>query len=74
MSGCAIRRFGSATPSTRPIDTAAAKELNDKLAQMRSERAKQDSMWQDPAPQQSAAQIQTQIQPRTQQQNYASFK
>jgi hypothetical protein len=70
MSACALRRFGSATPYTRPVDTPAAKELNDKLAQMRSERAKQDSMWLD-VPEQTKQQIQPQPQ---QQQKYALFK
>lgn len=72
MSACALRRFGSATPYTRPVDTPAAKELNDKLAQMRSERAKQDSMWLD-----APGQTQTNVQPQTQQQQqqkYAPFK
>lgn len=73
MSACALRRFGSATPYTRPIDTPAAKELNDKLAQMRSERAKQDSMWLD-APEQTQTKVQPQIQPNPQQQKYAPFK
>ena len=72
MSACALRRFGSATPYTRPVDTPTAKELNDKLAQMRSERAKQDSMWLD-APEQPQIKVQPQPQPQ-QQQKYAPFK
>lgn len=44
---CPLRRFDDVklqTPS-RPINTAAAKELIDRLAAMKQEREKQDGMW-----------------------------
>jgi hypothetical protein len=45
MSGCALRRWGAGTPCTREPDTAAKKEMADRLAVMRAEREKQDTMW-----------------------------
>lgn len=44
---CPLRRFDDAkmqTPS-RPTNTAAAKELADRLATMNQERQRQDTMW-----------------------------
>lgn len=44
---CPLRRFDDVkmqTPS-RPTNTAAVKELTDRLAVMKQEREKQDGMW-----------------------------
>ena len=44
---CPLRRFDDVkmqTPS-RPTNTAAVKELTDRLAAMNRERQKQDGMW-----------------------------
>jgi hypothetical protein len=49
MSGCALKRWGAGTPCTREADTAAKKEMADRLAVMRAEREKQDTMWLQPA-------------------------
>jgi hypothetical protein len=53
MSGCALRRWGSpggAGASQRPPDTAAAREIEAKLAAIRTEREKQDAaLWGAPA-------------------------
>jgi hypothetical protein len=49
MSGCALKRWGTGTPCTREPDTAAKKEMAEKLAIMRAEREKQDTMWLQPA-------------------------
>lgn len=49
MSGCALKRWGAGTPCTREPDTAAKKEMADRLAVMRAEREKQDTMWLQPA-------------------------
>lgn len=46
MSGCARRRWGGGTCApARPSDTAAARELEAKLAAMQAEREKQDAAW-----------------------------
>ena len=49
MSGCALKRWGAGTPCTREADTTAKKEMADRLAVMRAEREKQDTMWLQPA-------------------------
>ena len=44
---CPLRRFDDVklqTPS-RPTNTAAVKELSDKLVRMKQEREKQDTIW-----------------------------
>jgi hypothetical protein len=45
MSSCAIKRWGTGTPCTKEPDTPAAKEMAEKLAKMRAEREKQDTLW-----------------------------
>ena len=45
MSACAIKHWGTGTPCVKESNTAASKELAAKLAQMRAERDKQDTMW-----------------------------
>ena len=45
MSACAIKRWGTGTPCVRETTTPAAKEMATKLAQMRAERERQDTMW-----------------------------
>jgi len=50
---CPLRRFDDVklqTPS-RPTNTAAVKELADRLAAMNQERQKQDGMWLSEEPQ-----------------------
>lgn len=42
---CACNRWGPGTTCERPINTAATKELQDRLKQMQAERANQDRMW-----------------------------
>jgi hypothetical protein len=44
MSGCALRRWGTGHSTYRP-ETAAAKEVEGKLASMMRERERQDCMW-----------------------------
>ena len=56
MSGCALKRWGAGTPCTREPDTAAKKEMADRLAVMRAEREKQDTMWLAPPVAEVAAQ------------------
>ncbi len=55
MSGCALKRWGAGTPCTREPDTAAKKEMADRLAVMRAEREKQDTLWLAPAAAAAAA-------------------
>jgi len=43
MSACAIKHWGTGTPCVK--EAGAAKEMADKLAKMRAEREKQDTMW-----------------------------
>ena len=45
MSACAIKQWGRGTPCVKESNTAATKEMADKLAQMKAEREKQDTMW-----------------------------
>jgi hypothetical protein len=47
---CARRRWGQGTTCERPTNSPASKELQDRLAQMKAERASQDGMWNDPTP------------------------
>lgn len=42
---CACNRWGPGTTSEKPINTQAAKELEDRLAKLKAERAKTDTMW-----------------------------
>lgn len=46
MSACAIKHWGTGTPCIK-TDTPASKEMAAKLSQMRAERDKQDTMWND---------------------------
>jgi len=48
MSACAIKRWGTGTPCVKE-SSGAAKEMAEKLAKMREEREKQDTMWSTPA-------------------------
>jgi hypothetical protein len=45
MSACALKRWGTGTPCVKEATSGAAKEMADKLAKMRAEREKQDTMW-----------------------------
>jgi hypothetical protein len=45
MSACAIKQWGRGTPCVKESNTAAAKEMAAKLAQMKAERDKQDAAW-----------------------------
>jgi hypothetical protein len=42
---CALNRWGPGTTCERPTNSQSAKDLQDKLAKMRSERTEQDKMW-----------------------------
>ena len=42
---CAVRRWGPGTTCERPSNSAASKELQEKLAKMNQERMNQDKMW-----------------------------
>lgn len=53
MSACAIKHWGTGTPCVKESSTAAAKEMAEKLAKMRAEREKQDSMWNLPVEEES---------------------
>ena len=45
MSRCALNRWGPGTTCERPINTESAKELQSKIAAIKAERDKQDSIW-----------------------------
>ena len=49
MSACAIKMWGTGTPCVKEPTSGSAKEMADKLAKMRAERDKQDTMWSLPA-------------------------
>ncbi len=42
---CACNRWGPGTTCEKPTNSAASKELQEKLAAMRNERMAQDKMW-----------------------------
>jgi hypothetical protein len=44
---CACNRWGPGTTCERPTNTQNAKDLQEKLAKMRSERTEQDKMWEN---------------------------
>ena len=48
MSCQARRRWKTGTQFTNPVQSDANTELQARLAQMKSEREQQDTMWQDP--------------------------
>lgn len=45
MSRCALNRWGPGTTCERPINTESSKDLQAKIAAMKAERDKQDSIW-----------------------------
>ena len=45
MSRCALNRWGPGTTCERPINTESSKDLQAKIALMKAERDKQDSIW-----------------------------
>lgn len=45
MSRCGLNRWGPGTTCERPINTESSKELQAKIAAMKAEREKQDSIW-----------------------------
>jgi hypothetical protein len=57
---CARNRWGPGTTCEKPANTAASKELQERLAAMRNERTVQDKMW-DTEPETSIVQTQPTI-------------
>ena len=49
MSRCGVNRWGPGTTCERPINTDAAKEIQQRLAKLEAERTKQDQVWTQPA-------------------------
>ena len=47
MSGCALRRWGPGTQCIK-TDTPASKEMAEKLAALKAEREKLDTIWTKP--------------------------
>lgn len=45
MSRCGVNRWGPGTTCERPINSEAAKELQQRLASLEAERTKQDKIW-----------------------------
>jgi len=54
MSACAIKHWGTGTPCVKEPTSGSAKEMADKLAKMRAEREKQDTMWVLPVEEEAA--------------------
>jgi hypothetical protein len=50
MSRCAVNRWGPGTTCERPINTESSKDLQAKIAAMKAEREKQDTMWAQSGP------------------------
>jgi hypothetical protein len=48
MSLCALKRWGPGTTKERTPNTETAKELQERMAALNAERAKQDQMWNIP--------------------------
>jgi len=49
MSRCGVNRWGPGTTCERPSNTEAAKEIQQRLAKLESERTKQDQIWTQPS-------------------------
>lgn len=64
---CAVRRWGPGTTCERPINTNAAKELQEKLAKMNQERLNQDKMWDDSA---NTTEVKTELKPINKNQSF----
>lgn len=47
---CVQCKWGTGTTCEKPSNSVSAKEVADKLAQMKAEREKQDTFWAAPAP------------------------
>ena len=45
MSRCGVNRWGPGTTCERPINTESAKDLQLKIAAIKAERERQDSIW-----------------------------
>ena len=45
MSLCAVKRWGPGTTKERVPDSETAKEIQERMAALNAERAKQDQMW-----------------------------
>lgn len=52
MSSCVVKKWklAAAEQRDRPTNSAAAKDMEDRLARMRAEREEQDTMWNTSAP------------------------
>jgi hypothetical protein len=49
MSRCGVNRWGPGTTCERPVNTEAAKEIQQRLALLEAQRAKQDQIWTQPS-------------------------
>jgi len=45
MSLCAVKRWGPGTTKERASNSESAKEIQERMAALNAERAKQDQMW-----------------------------
>ena len=45
MSLCAVKRWGPGTTKERVSNSETAKEIQERMAALNAERAKQDQMW-----------------------------
>jgi hypothetical protein len=45
MSLCAVKRWGPGTTKERIPDSETSKEIQERMAALNAERAKQDQMW-----------------------------
>jgi hypothetical protein len=64
---CAVRRWGPGTTCERPINSDAAKELQEKLAKMNQERLNQDKMWNDTT---NTTEVKTELKPINKNQSF----
>jgi hypothetical protein len=53
MSLCGVKRWGPGTTKERTPNTETAKELQERMAKLNAERAKQDQMWNKSEPEKS---------------------
>jgi len=52
MSLCAVKRWGPGTTKERVSNSESAKEIQERMAALNAERAKQDQMWNTTEPEQ----------------------
>lgn len=74
MSRCnPALRWGAGTTRDKVVDTAAAREMEQRLAAMRRDRDTVDKMWAQPSAKEQAPVIKTEV-PKEEDKKYITFR